>query len=288
MSDNKNKYQESLASCRKSINEIDEKILNLLKSRIKIIDKVSKIKTENNEKFFIKSAREADMIKSLLKKNNNEFCPISIISIWRKIITASNMLEQPISIALHNPKKISDYKYILKEYYSELVKINEYNSIANVVNDIEKNICQIAIFILDEDEPKEDIYENWWISLANNKSGIKLFAKIPLYQNNSCNYSLYAFAVKDSEESQSDKTILYVEVKPSYSKNQIIADLKNAKINARILKNIKIKQFNDIAFYLIEVDGFFLEEDIAIKTFKDSTHKPFVKILGSYAKPIEI
>ena len=64
------------------------------------------------------------MIKDLLKKSGNILPKTTIISIWRKIITTANMHEQPLVIAIHNPKNSPDYNYLVREYYNELVPLN--------------------------------------------------------------------------------------------------------------------------------------------------------------------
>jgi chorismate mutase len=57
----------TLEDFRSKIDVIDNKIINLLKSRMAIVARVAEFKKSNNYKFFIRSAREADMIKDLQK-----------------------------------------------------------------------------------------------------------------------------------------------------------------------------------------------------------------------------
>ncbi|HLD77244.1 MAG TPA: chorismate mutase, partial [Rickettsiales bacterium] len=131
-------YSQKLGELREEIDKIDDKILKLLQKRLEIVKSVQEVKSKNGEEFFIKSAREADMIKNLLTKT--KIMPKSaIIDIWRKIITSANCLEQPLQIALHNPNHITDFKYILRQYYADFVPIINQNNIADVIFDIEKN-----------------------------------------------------------------------------------------------------------------------------------------------------
>lgn len=287
---------EALLDLRCEIDKIDEKLISLLIQRMSVIEKVGVLKKSNQEKFFIRANREADMIKNLVEKSGDILPKSTIISIWRKIITTANMNEQPLKIAICNPQNIAAFKYLTKDYYSELVPLLNFDSANNTILTLEKNEAQIAIFALpksDDEEKKEDINETWWISLANNKKGLKIFAKIPFFEfddakKNNEQIKLVAVAAKEPEKSSSDNSFLYVEAAKEISKNQILSALKEQNLSAKILKIARLRQVEGIIFYFIELDGFYLEEDLPIKNFNKSKIKPYAKILGHYATPIKI
>lgn len=274
---NKN-YETALNQCRSQIDAIDDKILSLLGDRIKIVENVRHIKQANGEGLFIKSAREADMIKDLLAKAAPELTKSTIISIWRKIITSSNVLEQNLQIALHNPQKISDYNYLLREYYSDSVPIISHDSAANVILDIENKKAQIAIFALPDENNNAD---NWWINLANNKSGIKVFALIP-FSKTANKINLVALAVKEQEKSSDDNSLLCIDISSNLSRSDLAKALKESEIDAKIIKSAQLKNVQDVAFYLVEARGFFDQNSPQIAALKKHKIKPFVNILGVY------
>ena len=293
MENQQNKTSEpALLALRQEIDAIDNQIIDLLGKRMQVINRVGELKKSNNEKFFIRSNREADMIKDLIKKSNSAFPKSAIVSIWRKIIASANMHEQSLNIALHNPKNVSDYSYLLREYYYDAVPINSHDSTSNVVAELEKGSAQIAVFELprlNEDHEKSEMTDNWWIGLANNKSGIKIFAKIPFVESNDHKQiNLVALAIKPAERSQEDNSLLYVEAKKEVSRSQILSAFIEQDLKATILKSVKLPQVDDVIFYLVELEGFHSEEDLAIKNLSKSKHRPYVKVLGTYACPIKI
>ena len=89
------------------------------------------------------------------------------------------MHEQPLNIAIHNPKKVPDYAYLVKDYYNDEVPLSFHDSLATIVNEMEKGETQIGIFALPKQDESHNSDDNWWINLANNKLGIKIYAKIP-------------------------------------------------------------------------------------------------------------
>ncbi len=287
----------ALGALRDQIDQIDNQIISLFAQRMEIIAKVSELKKGNHEKFFIKSSREADMVKALAKKVTANFPKLAIVNIWRKIITVANMTEQPIRIAIHNPKNIPDYAYLVKDYYSEAVPLYISDSATSVISELEKNEAQIGIFALPEnvyEEPnKQAAQENWWIALANNRLGLKVFAKIPFVEfldedKNRDQIKLVAVAAKEPEKSSDDNSLLYVEANKEIPKSQILAVLKEFNLQGKILKVVSLHQLDGLMFYLIEVAGFYLESDEAIKNFSSSKIKPYVKILGHYATSIMV
>ena len=276
----------ALLALRQEIDEIDNELILLLEKRMQVIAKVGELKKSNQEKFFIRSAREADMIKNLIARAKN-FPPEIICEIWRKIIVSANMHEQPLHIALHNPKNRADYFYILREYYSDLVPISNFDSVSNVVAEIQKEQMQIGVFALPQNE--EDEVENWWINLANNRVGLKVFAKIPFLQKSSSNHAqLVCLAIKEPEKSSSDNSLLYVELASEFSKQQLLSMLKEIGLNGKILKSAKLPQVDSLVFYLLDIEGFLLAEDEVLKALAKSEIRPYIKVLGHYPTTLQI
>jgi len=277
-----NNKDNQLLQLRSRIDDIDNSLINLLNQRIEVIREVGDYKKSINENFFIKSAREADMIKRLLTKAHPSIPKSIIVNIWRKIITCSNVLEQNINIAIHNPEKIVDYQYLIREYYGDFVPLVFYDSTSHIISEIEKKECQIGIFALPDEAQKK--IENWWINLANNQSGIKVFARIPMLDNS--HHNLVAVAIKPPEKSNEDLTLLTAEVSSEFSRYQVAEALTIANLKFKILQSAQLERVHNITFYLIEIDGFFEEQSPEVMGLSCSTIKPFVKILGHFAKPI--
>jgi len=285
----KDHLNNSLQHYRKKIDEIDLKILSLLADRISLITKVGDLKKEYQDKFFIKSAREADMIKNLIKKNNINFPKSLIVNIWRKIITTANINEQSIKLLVYNPNNILEYEYLIKEYYSSEVPILSCNNAEDIISQIENNLANIAIFPLpklnSKTEKKEDINQNWWISIANNSKGLKVFTKIPFIEDNK-NHQLVALAIKDAEESSEDFSLVCIKTDKNIARSQILTAFEEENISANMLKFVKIENFENINFSLVELEGFYLEDSLKFKRFLNNKIKPVAQIIGHYPRQI--
>ncbi len=270
----------TLEDFRSEIDAIDNEIINLLRSRMAIIAKVAEFKSKNNYKFFIRSAREADMIKDLQKKCDFPFPKSAIFDIWRKIISSSNFLEQKLKITIHNPKNIPDYFYLVKQYYGDFLPINSQKSAKNIISQINKNQIQIGVFTLKQ----ETNNQKWWEIISNSKSQAKIFALI--VKTNGAEKTIHAqndlflVANKEAEKSKQDNSILTLRISADISQNKILSTLEKANLSAKILDS---NQDSQGIIYLIEVKGFYSNKCKEILALKDNFNpKAKIEIIGNY------
>lgn len=290
MENQHNNTDQTLAKYRAQIDEIDQKIIDLINQRMEIVIQVGKHKEETGQRFFIKSSREADMIKNLINKASDNIPKSAIVSIWRKIITSANILEQGLKIAVQNPEKMPYYDHIIKEYYADFIDVTDHTSSTKVISAIESNEVQLGIFSMNDNSKSDDL-DHWWINIANNKNNLRVFAKIPFVEyeidRNMSQDSLVVVGIKDPEQSKSDKTLLTIELEGEASLHSLQRALNDCGFNsAKIIKNVKVKLIQNITFYLVEIDGFFLQNDPKVKELATNKIKPHVKVIGHYPTPI--
>ncbi|MFT5703650.1 MAG: chorismate mutase [Rickettsiales bacterium] len=259
-----NSKQEPLLQLRSKIDEIDDKLINLLGQRIELVKEVGEYKKSINESFFVKSAREADMIKNLLLKANKSIPKSTIVNIWRKLIASANALEQDLKIAIFNPSNIADYQYLVREYYGDFIAFTQGADSSQILSDIENNHAQIAVFAVENDSINQNI---WWQYLAKNHCKIKIFARIPFI--GSSPYQLFVAAIKAPEKSQNDQTLAVVS---DFDAAQLTSN--KSALKCRIMQS-------KAGFSLIEIDGFFQEGDEKIAILN-------AKIIGHFAHPISL
>ena len=270
-----------LLQYRRQIDEIDQKIIDLLKARMEVVAQVGKYKEKTKDRLFIKSNREADMIKNLANKIGDHLPKSAIVTIWRKIITSANILEQNLKIGIYNPQNLEKYYYLTREYYGDFVPIINFdNGAEEILAEISKNNIQLAVFALPNNLVKNS-ENNWWIDLANQNSELKIFAKFPFVkyekdQNQEQN-DLVVLAIKEEEQSISDKTLFVTKLAEDSDVNSLEKTLEEFDFSAKILAKNEQN-------YLVEIDGFFKQNDEKIQLLKN--HKINPKIIGHYPTPI--
>ena len=94
----------NLTDNRREIDQIDQKLLNLIHERSKLVINAGKIKKKSGEKTFYRPDREASLIKTLLKKNKSSIPSENIKFIFKEIISACFTLEKRIRVYYLGPK----------------------------------------------------------------------------------------------------------------------------------------------------------------------------------------
>ncbi len=89
---------------RKEIDQIDQKLLNLIHERSKLVINAGKIKKKSGDKTFYRPDRESSLIKTLQKKNKSSIPSENIKFIFKEIISACFTLEKKIKVYYLGPK----------------------------------------------------------------------------------------------------------------------------------------------------------------------------------------
>jgi chorismate mutase/prephenate dehydratase len=91
-----------LEKLRKEIDEIDDKILELLNKRSSIVLDIAHIKRNNNARFY-SPERERQILERLASLNKGPFPNKTLEVIYREILSASLSLEEPLKVACLGP-----------------------------------------------------------------------------------------------------------------------------------------------------------------------------------------
>ncbi|MGM0507820.1 MAG: prephenate dehydratase [Fusobacteriota bacterium] len=133
----------SLEENRKKINEIDNKILDLLKKRVKAVKNIGKIK-ENSDGIVYIPEREKQIFDKLTKKNDTGLEDKDIINIYTEIISACRNLESSLSVAYLGPKASFTHSAAVKKFGSA-VKFNSQNSIEEIFDTVERSKADYGV-----------------------------------------------------------------------------------------------------------------------------------------------
>jgi len=95
--------KESLDALRKKIDQIDEKLLELLNERATLAQKIGRTKSLDKQDVFV-PGREQEIFKRISHLNRGPLPEKSVHSIYREILSASRSLEAPLTVAYFGPE----------------------------------------------------------------------------------------------------------------------------------------------------------------------------------------
>ena len=261
--DRNNNEINSLSLIRKKIDRIDNKIHDLIMSRAELVSDVVKEKRSENFKDIViyRPAREHEILVRLIKRHKGNISLISLISIWRNLISTYISIQGELKLIFTN----NIDNLVNSHFTSEIKKIKKNNSTSCLKGLIE-NKAHIAIL------PFPNKYNDWWSKL-NNFKGINIVGSLSegfygktsalilskqKIEYSSNNVALYTLKIN------SKNTKAYSEFISSKGYNLICKKLLSAK-KSIILFSIKVSSDTEINKNLEIIENFELEPNLKPK-----------------------
>ncbi len=128
--------EKTIQDLRCSIDDVDEKILELLNQRASLVIKVGQVKSAEKRDFHVPS-REREVFERLTKKNRGPFPTEGLKSVFREIMSASLALEAPMKVAFFGPKATFTHKAAM-QHFGLSAELIPQKSIPAVFEEVEK------------------------------------------------------------------------------------------------------------------------------------------------------
>ena len=261
--DRNNNEINPLSLIRKKIDRIDNKIHDLIMTRAELVSDVVKEKRSENFKDIViyRPAREHEILVRLIKRHKGNISIISLISIWRNLISTYISIQGELKLIFTN----NIDNIVNSHFTSEIKKIKKNNSTSCLKGLIE-NKAHIAIL------PFPNKYNDWWSKL-NNFKGINIVGSLSegfygktsalilskqKIEYSSNNVALYTLKIN------SKNTKVYSEFISSKGYNLICKKLLSAK-KSIILFSIKVSSDTEINKNLETIENFELEPNLKPK-----------------------
>ena len=261
--DRNNNEIKTLSQIRKKIDRIDNKIHDLIMTRAELVSDVVKEKRRENFKDIViyRPAREHEILVRLIKRHKGNISIISLISIWRNLISTYISIQGELKLIFTN----NIDNIVNSHFTSEIKKIKKNNS-TSCLKALIENKAHIAIL------PFPNKYNDWWSKL-NNFKGINIVGSLSegfygktsalilskqKIEYSSNNVALYTLKIN------SKNTKAYSEFISSKGYNLICKKLLSAK-KSIILFSIKVSSDTEINKNLETIENFELEPNLKPK-----------------------
>ncbi|MCK5509178.1 MAG: prephenate dehydratase [Desulfobacterales bacterium] len=132
-----------ISPLRKSINDIDANILDLINKRLLLAKKIGQIKELNNAPI-LDSARETTIIKKLSSLNKGPLSNDALHNIFTEIIATSREIQKPQIVTYLGPEATFTHIAAIKHFGRSIAFIPQPN-IRDIFSEVEKDACHYGV-----------------------------------------------------------------------------------------------------------------------------------------------
>jgi chorismate mutase/prephenate dehydratase len=137
--------EKRLGEIRVIIDDLDERIQELITRRAEAAQEVAKIKLRHDPKAqFYRPEREAEVLRSVKQRNQGPLDNETMARLFREIMSACLALEQTLEVAFLGPEGTFTQAAALK-HFGHSVHTVPMSSIPDVFRDVESGSCQFGV-----------------------------------------------------------------------------------------------------------------------------------------------
>jgi chorismate mutase len=279
-----------LNELRAEIDDIDQTMQALIIRRTRVVQAVGAFKDRQiaaGSKVHVpyRPAREARIMRTLVRRHEGAFPKTALIQIWRELIAAGTRLEAPYTVALCRDADGQDCWELARLNFGCLNEIVEFDSQLDAIHALEEGRAAVGVF----PAPVPGEGHSWW-PLIDRDSAVKVVSKLPFGGRpvgRGEDTEGFVLAAIDLEESGDDRTLFMVTLDLSCDAAALRKDFAKACPGSAILGVFSPDATNH-CFVLVDVPGFLCNQGENFRhTLLDHGLKcGDVRVLGAYGVPI--
>ncbi|MBV9685589.1 MAG: chorismate mutase [Alphaproteobacteria bacterium] len=271
-----------LKGLRRRLDEIDDKLQDLLIDRTEIVSMVAASKKEDNQAAF-QPAREAEIIRRLVGRHRGAFPVANLVRMWREMLAATVRLQSPFSVAVFAPADRPGCWDLARDHYGSNTPMAGCDTADQVIRAVATGRASAGVLPL----PMADEADPWWPDLLSTTDDApRIAARLPFGARGNARADTDALAIGRVayQESGLDRTLLGAQCSASTAQARISDLLSAAGLASTLLAN----RTRDKTLYLIEVEGFVLPSDARLDAFRSQLGTSLDRLvsLGGYAVPL--
>lgn len=136
--------EDKLSAIRDRIDEIDQKLQDLISERAQCALEIAHIKQSMGDNQFYRPEREAQILQKVKERNNGMLSDNEIARLFREIMSACLALEQPLKIAFLGPEGTFTQAAALK-HFGHSVTTMSVSAIDEVFREVESGVADYGV-----------------------------------------------------------------------------------------------------------------------------------------------
>ncbi len=275
--------KKSLARLRRQIDDIDDKIHDLLMQRSTVGRKIGAQKERGSG--HMRPGREATVLRRLVARHRGDLPRALIVRIWREIFAASIAQQGPLAVAVYAPEGTFGYRNLARDHFGWRTPMTAFRSAAQVLEAVSDGKASVGVLPV----PHGDETAPWWRNLARDGGEVpRIIARLPfavVEASSGDGPEALAIGLAAPESSDHDRGYLTIETGEVMSRSQLKEILTAAGLD---VLDVHVCDDGGRSLHLIEVEGFVAADDPCLAKLLDSSEGRLAQVLsvGGFAVPL--
>jgi chorismate mutase len=174
----------SIADLRRQIDEIDNKLHDLLMLRADVAARVGAVKAGagagtnggGGAELFIRPGREVVILRRLVARHRGPVPKAALVRLWREMMMDLLQVESPFAVAVYVPESHPAYWDLARDHFGSHTPLTAYETVTQVLRAVTENPATMGVLPF----PQEDDREPWWHLLRGQEpQQPRVFARLP-------------------------------------------------------------------------------------------------------------
>ncbi len=273
-----------LEGLRRRLDEIDDRLHDLLIDRAEIVSMVAASKKDGNQPAF-QPAREVKIIRRLVGRHHGAFPVATLVRMWREMLAATVRLQSPFSVAVFAPCDRQGFWDLARDHYGSNTPMAAYDAVGQVIRAVADG--EASVGVLPMPQPGEP--DPWWRHLLSiDESAVQVIARLPFgARGYARGDGADALAIGRSvfQESGLDRTLLAIECAADITRARILKGLSAQGLRCTFFASCGRHRGS---VNLVEIEGFVSISDTRLDKFRMELGGTLHRLLplGGYAVPL--
>jgi len=277
---------EALSDLRSQIDEIDDRIHDLLMQRTEVAQRIGARKA--GDTIYMRPGREAMVLRRLVARHRGALPKALIVRIWREIFAAVTALQGSFAVAVYAPEGSFGYRNLARDHYGWRTPITAYRSAAQVLEAVREGRATVGVLPV----PQVGETEGWWRHLAQNGAGVpRIVARLPfavVEAPRADSPEALAISLAVTEPTDHDRAYLVLETDEMFSRSHL-----KQLVGAAGFETLEMhiaEEAGGRALGLIEVEGFVAEDDPRCAGLLAAADNGVAQVwaIGGFAVPLSL
>ncbi len=274
-----------LEQLRRRIDEIDDRLHDLLIERLDVVSRIAAHKRSNGALAPHQPAREAEIIRRLVGRNRGPLPAATLVRMWRELLAAATRMQGAFTIAVYAPPDAHGFWDLARDHYGSQTPMLAFGSTAQVIRAVTEGQASVGVLPMPEEEERDP----WWRHLLwDNEDAPRVVARLPFgARGNARGDGANGLAIGHGAQLPTgrDRSFFAAENTLDISRGRIFSTLAGLGLACTFMAS---SEFADGANTLIEIDGFVAASDPRLERLRAQLGPALTRLVrfGGYAVPL--